>query len=393
MTKQRKQSEIKRKTCLKCKSASCNGCNFAGVGYAVSDLTTRHRAGIAAIQETLEMGLVPTQLEISKRIKKSLATACRLLNELERMGFIESDSASQPIIYKISEKGNTAVGVMATPKHALQEYSGTDGPEFAEGATRAHNFKVHVGFHRRPQDKEMEKAHFEFDNAMGWPRYKAVDARGIKIHVTPKGIIIYLPEIWAQGIDEAEEKAGRIIQEVLQGFLKKFPSTVFGDVDAEERTANVRAVILQRHLALFLDPLAVRLQEKGVTIRTPRYEADASVGEPELEFVHRQHARDDAAQYEEMLDDVIGGGWSKMRDSVTHGIPALLQLMRLSNERASVDAARMAAVNERLEALVQLQEERAFSEMRMEAEESLRDVSTIREAWVQPAPEREDSFI
>jgi hypothetical protein len=260
-------------------SGSCGPRKSARAASRITSLEPRERELLAGVARLCRGGALATQKALAARLARHQSWVSRLLLRMEERGFIAALPGSYPKAYQPTQKGWTACIAIAEADEVMRPITGSDeGPHNLPYPLNAHNMRVKVPVHRLPGHDDLIGSGWVFDQKMGWPRYTGFAVEGVSIHITPDNLVIFLPEIWTGSRDGVSEKATHLLERVLSEFSRRYPSVVLGTPVWGTDTTRVEAKITQQHIALVGDEFAKRMKASGRSVRTDRFEVDASAG-------------------------------------------------------------------------------------------------------------------
>lgn len=133
---------------------------------------------------------------------------------------------------------------------------------------------------------------------------------GCMVIFNPRSVQFMPPEVYAASEAAAFEEALRLVLQVKELLeTDEFPGLVLGDPSQVAR-------VYQQHYARPFDPLANEYYKNSLktgvqtTYRSERLAVDLSPGLPELETVHRVHAKDDLRKITEFYEQMVRGALS-----------------------------------------------------------------------------------
>lgn len=232
--------------------------------------------------------------DIAKILKKSESNISEHLNKLVRLGYL-TDSKD------LTAKGRDAVSVF------LWGYEKNQGKDVD---IRSHSltFKARVvRFGSVFADRVKVLGSWVSDPLKNWTRYRKEFEGGVKVHITPKSVLFYLPELFGVSPEGIMRKAVELANVVKLALEREFEGLVLG---SPEVVYEVQA----SHLALRWDWFSKLCADKGVSFKSDRLVVDHSNGTPELEAVNKDFSRDDLRSIMDFYEDLVRGSlkWSEV---------------------------------------------------------------------------------
>ena len=130
-----------------------------------------------------------------------------------------------------------------------------------------------------------------------WIKYIRHFEDGVKVHVTPKSVVMYLPELLGVEVEPVFNRALKLVFHYKR-FLEAKYSIVLG-------SPEVIAEVQSNHLAFKWDVFASLCREHGITFNGERLTVDHSKGVPEIEAVSPVFARDDLRSIFDFYEDLV----------------------------------------------------------------------------------------
>ncbi len=147
---------------------------------------------------------------------------------------------------------------------------------------------------------DFEKVRNKYKQISNNPKYKGFrfDFKGCMIlFYSPKTIVYYLPDIFAESVEELHALAiDNYINPLISYLEKMFQGLKVNDYTQSEITMN--------HIAYQNHPLAELFKKHNKGYRSDRIHIDHSHGTPELETIHKKHAAEDMEkilEYEKII--------------------------------------------------------------------------------------------
>ena len=152
------------------------------------------------------------------------------------------------------------------------------------------------------RDKVVNKGSWVEVCLNNWVKYVRHFEDGVKVHVTPKSVLFYLPELLGVEVEAVYNRALSLVFHYKR-FLESKYDIVLG-------SPEVIAEVQSNHLAFKWDVFANLCRDNGVTFNGDRLTVDHSKGVPELEAVSPVFARDDLRSIFDFYEDLVKGSTS-----------------------------------------------------------------------------------
>lgn len=225
--------------------------------------------------------------EISKILHKSESNISEHLNKMVKLGYL-TDSKD------LTAKGRDAVSVF------LWGYEKNQGKDID---IRSHSLTFKARIIRFGSDFESRIKEFGSwvcDPLKNWKRYRKEFEGGVKVHITPKSVLFYLPELLGYTPEGIMRKAVELANKIKLSLESDFKGLVIG-------TPEVIYEVQASHLALRWDWFAKLCSSKNVGFKSDRLVVDHSKGVPELEAINKDYSRDDLRSIMDFYEDLVRG--------------------------------------------------------------------------------------
>jgi len=253
---------------------------------ATKDATSLDKLDIRIL---LIIDLYSTNKEICRKLKEPKWKISRRMTKLCRIGLLKKTGR----FFGRKLKGTIACCNFLT----LYEKN--------ELIIRTHNMRFKSKIVRAPEQlqEKLLKSNWVEHFPNNWTGYRK---RIFNCYVlfTPKNVQYILPEIYARTSEQAIDSAVKLVLNIKESLEDEFKGFVLGK--PEEVTT-----LMNQHYANQFDPLALEhwkyKQTNNVTLtyKSDRLNIDFSKGVPELETVHKVHAKDDINKITKFYEDMI----------------------------------------------------------------------------------------
>ncbi len=228
-------------------------------------------------------------VKIAEIVNKSKSTVSEHISKLIRKGYLTIDK-------QLTSKGKRACSVF------LRGYEKQNRRVIK---IRAHDLAFRAPIVRlgSVNDRIKSQGNWVETNLKNWTKFIRHFSDGVKVHVTPKSVLFYLPELIGSQPETVFNEALSIVLNYSKFLESEFPGLRLGKPD-------VIAEVQSNHLAIEMDVFARLCAEHGITFNGERLTVDHSKGVPELEATHKDFARDDLRTIFDFYQELVEGSTS-----------------------------------------------------------------------------------